>query len=58
MGDFEVNGTVLVRYTGCEKEVRVPDGITELKADSFSSCGTAERIILRPKVAKIAFVTL
>ena len=52
MGDFEVNGTVLVRYTGCEKEVRVPDGITELKADSFSSCGTAERIIL-PRSVKI-----
>ena len=35
MSDFVIKNGVLIKYTGDEPEVVVPDGITEIKNEAF-----------------------
>ena len=53
--DFEVNGTVLVRYRGTERDVNIPAslGITEIRSFAFSSSIT--RITIPASVTTIGW---
>lgn len=53
MQDFQIDGTVLLKYTGKEKTVTVPDGITEIGTGAFSSCSSLRKVILPYGVERI-----
>ena len=36
--EFEIEGTKLVRYTGKNKKVKVPDGVTSIGVEAFKDC--------------------
>ena len=55
MQDFVIDGTVLLKYTGKEKTVTIPDGITEIGKGAFAFCGTLRKVILPYGVEKIGY---
>ncbi len=36
--EFEIEGTKLVKYTGKNKKVKVPEGVTSIGAEAFKNC--------------------
>ncbi len=48
--DFIIRNGVLERYTGCEQEITVPDGVKEIGEHAFSRCGSAVRVFLPDSV--------
>ena len=36
---FQIRDGVLIKYTGSEAEVRIPDGVTAIGENAFASCG-------------------
>ena len=51
--DFQTNGTVLVKYTGTDKEVTIPDYITVIGEEAFFENTTLERIEIPESVEEI-----
>ena len=43
---FEIEGTTLVRYTGTDEEVTVPDGVTRIDKAAFKDNSTMRKVIL------------
>lgn len=43
---FEIEGTTLVRYTGTDEEVTVPDGVTHIDKAAFKDNSTMRKVIL------------
>ena len=44
--DFEINDTTLIKYNGLEKEIIIPEGITEIGSYSFANSYSVESIII------------
>lgn len=51
--DFQTNGTVLVKYSGTDSSVLVPDGITEIGNEAFKGNPLVSEIILPESIKKI-----
>lgn len=55
--DFEIvqeNGqTVLKKYTGSDKEITIPDGVTEIGDESFGVCMSVNSVVIPNGVTKI-----
>lgn len=50
---FMISDHELVAYTGAEKEIRVPEGITEIGENAFSSDQVIDKVVLPETVRKI-----
>ena len=50
---FQLEGTVLVKYTGTDENVVVPNIVTEIKEEAFWDCDTIKRIEIPDTVTKI-----
>lgn len=44
--DFIIKDSVLIRYSGCEKTVVVPDGVTSIARGAFQGRDTIEYIVI------------
>ncbi len=53
MEDFQISGKGIVKYTGQEKVVVVPEGIQDIEDRSFYFCDFIEKIILPDSVKRI-----
>lgn len=53
--DFQMNGDILVRYTGTEETVSVPDGVKEIGEEAFSENSSIKKVILPNSVEKIKY---
>ncbi|MEE3404828.1 MAG: leucine-rich repeat domain-containing protein, partial [Acutalibacteraceae bacterium] len=51
--DFVIENGVLVKYSGTEGDVIIPDGITEIGTAAFEDCATLESITIPEGVTKI-----
>ena len=51
---FEVEGDILVKYRGRQKEVIIPDGIREIGRDAFSYNRYIRRVVIPEGVRVIA----
>lgn len=51
--DFTMEGTTLVKYTGRDKTVTVPDGVEEIGKGAFEENGIIERVNLPSSVKQI-----
>lgn len=45
--DFQLNGTILVKYTGTAQSVSVPASVTEIAAEAFAGHGEMEKLSFR-----------
>lgn len=52
-GDFEIKGTVLVKYNGTSTIVGIPEKVKEIGASAFAGNQKIEEVILHEKVKKI-----
>ncbi len=52
-GDLKVRGTTLVRYTGQEREVAIPEGIVGIGARAFAGCTFLERVLMPESVGVV-----
>ena len=53
-GDFQIEGTVLVKYTGSDSDVAIPEGITVIAANAFHGCYyTLETVTIPDSVLSI-----
>ena len=50
---FEINNGVLVKYTGKDKDVVIPDGVTSIGNEAFWGCGSLTSITLPDSVTSI-----
>lgn len=53
--DFQMNGDILVRYTGTEETVSVPDGVKEIGEEAFSENSSIKKVVLPNSVEKIKY---
>jgi len=51
--DFEIDGTTLVKYTGSESNVTIPEGITIIGESAFSYCTSLEAVSIPSGVESI-----
>ena len=51
--DFQIEGTVLIRYRGNAADVTIPEGVTAIGNDAFSYCGSLKSIIIPSSVVSI-----
>lgn len=51
--DFEIYGSILAKYHGCEKVVTVPEGITCIDQSAFYGCYEMEEVILPKGLVRI-----
>jgi len=52
-GDFEINGTTLVKYTGSDSNVTIPESITIIGESAFSYCTSLEAVSIPSGVVSI-----
>lgn len=50
---FQIEGTVLVKYTGPGGDVTVPDGVTEIGPNAFRDCTALTGLVLSDTVVKL-----
>lgn len=50
---YVIQGSSLVSYVGNEQEVRIPDGVVEIKSSAFNKCENLERIFVPASVLVI-----
>ena len=55
VGDFTVDGDVLVKYNGAEENLTVLSGVTTIGKEAFSGNKTLKKVILPDTVRKIDF---
>lgn len=46
MPDFEIKDSILIKYTGEEKEVTIPNTVTGIGYEAFDGCDNLENIII------------
>ena len=51
--DFEIEGTVLVKYTGVGGVVTVPNGVTEIGKEAFYECLGLKKVVLPESITAI-----
>lgn len=51
--DFQTDGDVLIKYTGNDKEVTIPDGISVIGEEAFWENETVEKVIIPEGVTQI-----
>lgn len=55
LSEFELNGTILVKYTGTAQVVSVPGAVTEIGEEAFADNTTMTSITLPGSLEKIAY---
>lgn len=50
---FDIQDDVLIKYTGCEKLINVPDGVKIISSTAFKNCTNVEEIMLPSSVIEI-----
>ena len=53
LSDFEIKGTVLIKYKGEAKEVVIPSCVREIGESAFSECYSLERVVIHNSVTCI-----
>lgn len=53
LSDFQISGTILLRYYGKEERVTVPEGITVINERAFAGNEAIDRVILPDSVSEI-----
>lgn len=53
--DFQLNGSILVKYTGTATTVSVPDAVKEIGEEAFADCSEMVTIKLPPNLKKISY---
>lgn len=51
--DFEIEDGVLIRYTGNDTDVIIPDGVTHIGAGAFEDCENLASITIPDSVTSI-----
>ena len=51
--EFEIKNGVLVKYTGTDSTVYIPDSVVEIGDKAFQLCGSIEKVVLPDSVRKI-----
>lgn len=50
---FQIEGTKLVKYTGTEEDIQIPDGVTTIGKGAFKGCETLSWVIIPKGVTQI-----
>ena len=53
MSDFRIKNGVLVKYTGKDIEVKIPDSITAIGISAFEGCSNIASVSIPNSVASI-----
>lgn len=53
LGNFQISGTLLLKYLGAESRVAVPEGITVIGEEAFAGNETIDRVILPDSLLEI-----
>ncbi len=53
--DFLMDNSILVKYTGTEKSVSIPNTVKSIGDEAFYDCDTLETVIIPTSVEKISF---
>ena len=53
MSDFQIENGVLVKYSGNDKNVTIPDSVTSIGERAFSHCSRLTRIVIPDSVSSI-----
>lgn len=55
LSDFIINGTTLVKYTGSDRHVVIPNGITEIAEKAFDHCENLISVTFPEGIKSLAF---
>ncbi|MCH5294248.1 MAG: leucine-rich repeat protein, partial [Treponema sp.] len=50
-----IKGTTVVRYTGAEADVRIPNGVTIIGESAFEGCTSLESVTIPASVTSIGY---
>ena len=53
MSDFDIQGTILLKYTGTNEDVVIPDGIETIGEGAFRNCRFLRNVTIPGTVRKI-----
>ncbi len=54
-GDYEMDGSVIVKYLGNSDRVTIPDTVTRIGKDAFSGCTSIVKVTLPDSVSEIGY---
>ena len=53
INDFDIQDTILIKYNGNEKNITIPDNVTQIGSYAFSSCKFIENITMSDNITVI-----
>jgi hypothetical protein len=54
VGDFEISNGILMKYTGNQQIVTIPDGVEQLSSSVFWNCIDMKKVIIPPSLYNLA----
>ncbi|MCR4658507.1 MAG: leucine-rich repeat domain-containing protein [Lachnospiraceae bacterium] len=54
-GDYEMDGSVIVKYLGNSDRITIPDTVTKIGKDAFSGCTSIVKVTLPDSVSEIGY---